>query len=87
MSPVLELPMKLEARWLDRGRRTLPAGLSLLAVMRRVVNAALRLRRVARCAGGAPSTQSCVAFAVVRRLCRSRRAASAGRRSSTRGAA
>lgn len=36
MSPVLELPMKLEAKWLDRGRRTLPAGLSLLAVMRRV---------------------------------------------------
>lgn len=36
MSPLLELPMKLEARWLDRGRRTLPAGLSLLAVLRRV---------------------------------------------------
>jgi SAM-dependent methyltransferase len=35
MSPVLELPMKLEARWLDHGRRTLPAGLSLLAVLRR----------------------------------------------------
>jgi hypothetical protein len=35
MSPMLELPMKLEARWLDHGRRTLPAGLSLLAVMRR----------------------------------------------------
>lgn len=36
MSPVLELPMKLEAKWLDRGRRSLPAGLSLLAVLRRV---------------------------------------------------
>jgi SAM-dependent methyltransferase len=36
MSSVLELPMKLEARWLDHGRRTLPAGLSLLAVLRRV---------------------------------------------------
>jgi SAM-dependent methyltransferase len=36
MSPLLELPMKLEARWLDHGRRTLPAGLSLLAVLRRV---------------------------------------------------
>ena len=36
MSPALELPLKLEARWLDRGRRTLPAGLSLLAVLRRV---------------------------------------------------
>jgi SAM-dependent methyltransferase len=35
MSPMLELPMKLEARWLDHGRRTLPAGLSLLAVLRR----------------------------------------------------
>jgi SAM-dependent methyltransferase len=35
LSPVLELPLKLEARWLDRGRRTLPAGLSLLAVLRR----------------------------------------------------
>lgn len=35
MSPLLELPMKLEARWLDGGRRTLPAGLSLLAVLRR----------------------------------------------------
>ena len=35
MSPMLELPMKLEARWLDHGRRSLPAGLSLLAVMRR----------------------------------------------------
>jgi SAM-dependent methyltransferase len=34
LSPVLELPMKLEARWLDRGR-TLPLGLSLLAVLRR----------------------------------------------------
>jgi hypothetical protein len=28
--------MKLEAKWLDRGRRSLPAGLSLLAVLRRV---------------------------------------------------
>lgn len=36
MSPLLELPMKLEARWLDHGRRTLPAGLSLLSVLRRV---------------------------------------------------
>jgi SAM-dependent methyltransferase len=36
MSPVLELPLRLEARWLDHGRRTLPAGLSLLAVLRRV---------------------------------------------------
>ena len=36
MSPMLELPMKLEAKWLDHGRRTLPAGLSLLAVLRRV---------------------------------------------------
>jgi SAM-dependent methyltransferase len=36
MSPMLELPMKLEARWLHHGRRSLPAGLSLLAVMRRV---------------------------------------------------
>lgn len=36
MSPLLELPMKLEAKWLHRGRRTLPAGLSLLAVLRRV---------------------------------------------------
>jgi SAM-dependent methyltransferase len=36
MSPLLELPMKLEARWLDHGRRRLPAGLSLLAVLRRV---------------------------------------------------
>jgi len=35
MSPLLELPMKLEAKWLDGGRRKLPAGLSLLAVMRR----------------------------------------------------
>jgi SAM-dependent methyltransferase len=35
LSPVLELPMKLEARWLDHGRRTLPAGLSLLSIMRR----------------------------------------------------
>jgi SAM-dependent methyltransferase len=35
MSPLLELPMKLEARWLHH-RRTLPAGLSLLAVLRRV---------------------------------------------------
>jgi SAM-dependent methyltransferase len=35
MSPMLELPMKLEAKWLDHGRRTLPAGLSLLAVLRR----------------------------------------------------
>lgn len=35
MYPVLVLPMKLEAKWLD-GRRTLPAGLSLLTVMRRV---------------------------------------------------
>jgi SAM-dependent methyltransferase len=35
LSPVLELPMKLEAKWLDRGRRTLPAGLSLLTVLRR----------------------------------------------------
>lgn len=36
MSPMLELPMKLEAKWLDHGRRSLPAGLSLLAVLRRV---------------------------------------------------
>jgi hypothetical protein len=36
MSPMLELPMKLEAKWLDGGRRTLPAGLSLLSVLRRV---------------------------------------------------
>lgn len=36
MSPILELPMKLEARWLDHGRRRLPTGLSLLAVLRRV---------------------------------------------------
>lgn len=36
MSPLFELPLKLEARWLDGGRRTLPAGLSLLAVLRRV---------------------------------------------------
>lgn len=35
MSPVLEMPLKVEARWLDHGRRTLPAGLSLLAVLRR----------------------------------------------------
>jgi hypothetical protein len=35
MSPALELPMKLEAKWLDGGRRTLPAGLSLLSVLRR----------------------------------------------------
>jgi hypothetical protein len=27
--------MKLEAKWLDGGRRRLPAGLSLLAVLRR----------------------------------------------------
>jgi SAM-dependent methyltransferase len=32
--PVLEMPMKAEAAWL-RGNRTLPMGLSLLAVMRR----------------------------------------------------
>lgn len=36
MSPLLELPMKLEARWLGHGRRTLPTGLSLLSVLRRV---------------------------------------------------
>lgn len=36
LSPVLELPMRLEARWLDHGRRTLPAGLSLLVVLRRL---------------------------------------------------
>lgn len=35
MSPVLELPMRAEAIWLRRSQRTLPAGLSLLAVMRR----------------------------------------------------
>lgn len=34
LSPALELPLRLEARWLD-GERTLPAGLSLLAVLRR----------------------------------------------------
>ncbi|HMJ01303.1 MAG TPA: class I SAM-dependent methyltransferase [Conexibacter sp.] len=35
MSPVLEFPMKLEASWLRGARRSLPAGLSLLAIMRR----------------------------------------------------
>jgi 2-polyprenyl-3-methyl-5-hydroxy-6-metoxy-1,4-benzoquinol methylase len=34
LSPALELPLRFEAAWL-RGRRTLPAGLSLMAVMRR----------------------------------------------------
>jgi SAM-dependent methyltransferase len=34
LSPALELPLRLEARWLGR-ERTLPAGLSLLAVLRR----------------------------------------------------
>lgn len=34
MSPALELPLRLEARWLGR-EHTLPAGLSLLAVLRR----------------------------------------------------
>jgi SAM-dependent methyltransferase len=34
MYPALELPMRLEAAWLRRGRR-LPAGLSLLAVLKR----------------------------------------------------
>ena len=34
LSPVLELPLRIEAAWLRRGR-TLPAGLSLLAVLRR----------------------------------------------------
>lgn len=35
LSPALELPLLLEARWLRGGRRTLPAGLSLLAVLSR----------------------------------------------------
>jgi SAM-dependent methyltransferase len=35
LSPALEMPMRLEAAWLRGGRRTLPAGLSLLAVLRR----------------------------------------------------
>jgi SAM-dependent methyltransferase len=34
LNPVLEWPMRMEARWLARGR-TLPVGLSLLAVLRR----------------------------------------------------
>jgi hypothetical protein len=34
MSPGLELPLQLESKWLA-GRRALPAGLSLLAVLRR----------------------------------------------------
>lgn len=34
MYPALELPMRLEGRWLRRGH-TLPAGLSLLAVLKR----------------------------------------------------
>jgi len=34
LSPALEMPLRLEAAWLRRGR-TLPAGLSLLAVLRR----------------------------------------------------
>jgi SAM-dependent methyltransferase len=34
LSPALELPLRLEAAWLRSGR-TLPAGLSLLAVLRR----------------------------------------------------
>jgi SAM-dependent methyltransferase len=34
MSPGLELPLQLESKWLER-RRALPAGLSLLAVLRR----------------------------------------------------
>jgi SAM-dependent methyltransferase len=34
LSPVLELPLRIEAAWLRRGG-TLPAGLSLLAVLRR----------------------------------------------------
>jgi SAM-dependent methyltransferase len=37
--PVLELPLRAEARWLRRGR-TLPAGLSLLALLRRRSTAA-----------------------------------------------
>jgi SAM-dependent methyltransferase len=35
LSPLLELPLKAEAAWLSDARRSLPAGLSLLAVMRR----------------------------------------------------
>jgi SAM-dependent methyltransferase len=35
MSPVLELPLKAEAAWLRGARRSLPAGLSLLAILRR----------------------------------------------------
>lgn len=35
LSPLLELPLRIEAGWLRDGRRTLPLGLSLLAVLRR----------------------------------------------------
>jgi SAM-dependent methyltransferase len=35
ISPLLESMLKLEARWLRDGERTLPAGLSLLALLRR----------------------------------------------------
>lgn len=35
LSPALELPLRIEAAWLRGARRTLPAGLSLLSVLRR----------------------------------------------------
>lgn len=35
LSPALELPLRAEAAWLRGGRRALPAGLSLLAVLSR----------------------------------------------------
>jgi SAM-dependent methyltransferase len=35
MSSTLEMPLRFEARWLHDGDRTLPAGLSLLALLRR----------------------------------------------------
>lgn len=36
LSPALELPLRAEAAWLRSGARTIPAGLSLLAVMQPV---------------------------------------------------
>jgi hypothetical protein len=38
LNGLLEQPLALEAQWIARGR-TLPAGLSLLAVMRKVPDA------------------------------------------------
>jgi 2-polyprenyl-3-methyl-5-hydroxy-6-metoxy-1,4-benzoquinol methylase len=36
LSPALELPLRVEAAWLRGGTRTIPAGLSLMAVLQRV---------------------------------------------------